>query len=61
MKRYIVKALIYFDDYEGKEITDNESAKKRKAGDIFQCYKKRYEYLKNKNAVVLMGINKRVG
>lgn len=57
--RYIVKALITFNDYEGLEINPKNKSTTRKVGDIFTCTKDRYLYLKERKAVVLMGINKR--
>ena len=57
MKNYLVKAIIKFDDYEGNDITKPEFKKARQIDDIFYCTKERYEYLKDKNAVLLMGID----
>ena len=56
--KYIVKSLITFNDYEGLEVKPENKSITRKAGDIFTCTKDRYLYLKERNAVVLMGINK---
>lgn len=56
MKNYIVKATRNFNDIEEK----NEAGKDtpRIAGEsVWNCTKERYEYLKENNAVVLMGID----
>ena len=58
MKNYIVKSLISFDDYEGLEVKPENPRIKRNINDIFNCTKERYEYLKENNAVELVGINK---
>ena len=46
MKNYLVSAT--------REFTDKEENKARKIGDEFYCTKERYEYLKLKNAVLLV-------
>ena len=57
MKNYLVKALINFDDYEGLDANNPANPHIRRDVDvIFNCDKERYEYLKSKNAVMLMGI-----
>lgn len=58
MKNYVVKALVNFNDYEGKEINPSNSFVERKISDTFNCTKERYEHLKEKKLVVLVGINK---
>lgn len=50
MKNYNVKAIINFDD-----ILENTA---RTIGDTFKCDKERFEFLFNKNAVELIGIDK---
>lgn len=57
MKNYVVKALIEFDDYEGAEIKPENPRTKRLINSIFNCTKERYEYLKENNAVELVGID----
>ena len=47
MKNYKIKALIVFEDLEEN--------KRREIGDEFLCTKERYEFLKNHNAVELVG------
>ena len=59
MKNYLVKALKSFDDYEGKEIKPENTFVHRNLNDEFYCTRERYEYLKEKNAVVLLGIEKK--
>lgn len=54
MKNYLVKALIDFNDMEEK--TEAGTDTPRIIGDVFNCTKERYEYLKSKNAVMLVGI-----
>lgn len=46
MKNYLVSAI--------REFIDQEENKARKIGDEFYCTKERYEYLKLKNAVLLV-------
>ena len=48
MKNYKVQAIMKF--------TDKEENVKRNVGDEFETTKERYEYLKSKNAVKLIGI-----
>lgn len=55
MKNYLAKALINFNDMEEK--TEMGTDTPRKIGDVFNCTKERYEYLKSKNAVMLVGID----
>lgn len=57
MKNYLVKAIKEFDDYEGAEIKPENPKTKRIVGAIFNCTKERYEYLKENNAVELVGID----
>ena len=58
MKNFVVKSLIDFNDYEGKEPTPDTKFIERKVNDIFLCTKERYLQLKEHNAVMLYGINK---
>ena len=58
MKNYVVKALSLFDDYEGLEIKPENPKTRRNVNDIFNVTKERYEHLKEKNLVVLVGIDK---
>jgi hypothetical protein len=58
MKNYIVIATREFDDYEGLECKPENHKEHRKKGDVFNCTKERYEYLKSNNAVLLRGIEK---
>ena len=58
MCNYKVRALIKFNDYEGKEITEKESFILRNKGDEFYCGADRYNYLKDHNAVELVEIEK---
>lgn len=57
MNNYKVKAVISFNDYEGKD-TSNPANKfiARSVGDEFVCTAKRYEYLKQNNAVELIEV-----
>lgn len=55
MKDYKVKVLFDFNDKEEK--TEAGTDTPRKAGDVFNCTKERYEELKKHNAVMLMGID----
>jgi hypothetical protein len=48
MKNYKVEAIMKF--------TDKEENVRRDMGDVFDCSKERYEYLKAKNAVKLLEI-----
>lgn len=56
MKNYLVKATIKFNDTQEKNEYGGDVV--RKIGDVFNCTKERYEYLKEHNAVVLVGIEK---
>lgn len=58
MKNYIVKALKGFDDYEGLEIKPENPHIRRIINATFNCTKERYEHLKSKGLVQLMGIEK---
>lgn len=58
MDNYVVRAIISFNDYEGKDINKSEEYIKRKIGDIFKCSSERYLYLKEHNAVELVEIEK---
>lgn len=59
MKNFVVKSLIDFNDYEGKDIDPSKNQYiERKVNDIFECTKERYLELKKHNAVMLYGINK---
>ena len=56
MKNYKVKALYDFNDTVEKNEHGVDTP--RKAGiSVWNCTKERYEYLKNHNAVILMGID----
>lgn len=55
MKNYLVKATINFNDMEEK--TEMGTDTPRKINDVFYCTKERYEYLKEHNAVMLVGID----
>ena len=57
-KRYVVKALKSFNDYEGKECVSTNPCVKRNIGDIFKCTKERCDFLRSKQAVVLVEIEK---
>ncbi len=57
MKDYKVKVLFNFNDKEEK--TEAGTDTPRKAGDIFNCTKERYEALKKHNAVMLVGIDEK--
>lgn len=59
MKNYIVKALTNFDDYEGLEIKPENPRIRRNTNDVFNVKKERYEYLKELNLVMLVGIDKK--
>ena len=59
MKNYIVKAITEFDDYEGKEIKEENPRIRRKINNLFYCTKERYEYLKSLDLVTLRGIDKK--
>ena len=56
MKNYLVKATINFNDTMEK--TEDGKDTPRQINDMFYCDKERYEFLKSKNAVILMGIDK---
>ena len=59
MKNFVVKSLIDFNDYGGKETDPSKNQYiERKINDIFECTKERYVELKEHNAVMLYGINK---
>ena len=60
MENYVVKALIDFTDYLGKDINNpaNEHYQRIANVSIWNCTKERYEDLKSKNAVMLVGIDK---
>lgn len=55
MKNYKVKVLFDFNDT--KEKTEAGTDTPRRAGDVFNCTKERYEDLKKHDAVMLMGID----
>lgn len=56
MKNYVVKALINFNDMEEKNELGGDTP--RQAGiSVWNCTKERYEYLKSRNAVMLVGID----
>ena len=56
MKNYLVKATRRFNDTQEKN--ENGVDTPRNIGDVFHCTKERYEFLKENNAVTLMGIDK---
>lgn len=59
MDNYVVKAIINFNDYEGKDINNtNNDYIERKVGDNFKCSAERYLYLKEHHAVELVEIEK---
>lgn len=58
MKNYVVKATMQFDDYGGLEIKPENPRILRKIGDVFNVTKERYEYLKDRGLVMLVGIDK---
>lgn len=58
MKNFVVKSLIDFNDYEGKDTSSQNEYVERKINDIFLCTKERYLQLKEHGAVMLYGINK---
>ena len=55
MKNYLVKVLFDFNDTMEKDKDGNDTP--RTKNDTFCCTKERYEFLKSKNAVMLMGID----
>lgn len=55
MKNYIVKAIRNFNDVEEKNEFGLDTPRKAEQS-IWNCTKERYEFLKQNNAVVLMGI-----
>lgn len=57
MKNYVVKAIIDFNDVEEKTEMGTDTPRQRNVS-IWNCTKERYEYLKEHNAVELMGIDK---
>lgn len=56
MKNYVVKALIDFNDVEEKTETGADTPRTANVS-VWNCTKERYEYLKEKNAVMLVGID----
>ena len=56
MKNYKVRALFSFNDTVEK--TENGTDTPRKNGDVWNCTKERYEFLKDHKAVELVGIDK---
>lgn len=58
MDNYKVKALINFNDYEGKDINAGGGFIARNVNDEFMCSAERYLYLKEHNAVELIEIQK---
>ena len=59
MENYKVKTIRKFDDYKGLEIKPENPKIERQINDVFNVTKERYEYLKNLNLVVLVGIDKK--
>ena len=57
MKNYVVKAIIDFNDVEEKTEMGTDTPRQRNVS-IWNCTKERYEYLKEHNAVELVGIDK---
>lgn len=58
MKNYLVKALRSFDDYEGKEISPENTFVSRKQNEEFYCTEERCQLLKDKGVVMFLGIKK---
>jgi len=56
MKNYLVKAIIDFNDVDEKTETGTDTPRKAEQS-VWHCTKERYEYLKSKNAVILVGID----
>ena len=56
MKNYVVKAVRNFDDVEEKNEMGGNTPRFANIS-VWNCTKERYEYLKNHNAVILMGID----
>ncbi len=55
MKNYLVKAIIEFNDTVEK--TSDGKDTHRPINDVFYCDKERYLFLKEHNAVMLVGID----
>lgn len=55
MKNYKIRALFSFNDTAEKNQDGVDTP--RKIGDVWNCTKERYEFLKNHNAVELVGID----
>jgi hypothetical protein len=60
MKNYLVRAIKSFNDYDGSDVKDaNNPYTPREANKSeWKVTKERYEFLKQNNAVVLLGIDK---
>ena len=56
MKNYIVKALFNFNDVEEKNEFGCDTPRIANKS-VWHCTKERFEYLKSKNAVMLIGID----
>ena len=56
MKNYLVRARINFNDVEEKDERGCDTPRKANISE-WKCTKERYEYLKNHNAVELLGID----
>ena len=56
MKNYIVKALFNFNDVEEKNQYGGDTPRIANES-VWHCTKERFEYLKSKNAVMLVGID----
>ena len=59
MKNYIVKATRDFTDYDGRPTIVTNPHVERKTNEEFKCTKKRFEYLKQHGAVILLKIEKK--
>ena len=57
MKNYIVKAIINFNDTTEKTEAGTDTPRTANVS-VWNCTKERYEFLKEHNAVILMGIDK---
>ena len=57
MKNYLVKAIINFNDTAEKNEVGGDIPRIANQS-VWNCTKERYEFLKSKNAVTLVGIDK---
>lgn len=60
MKNYLVRAIKSFNDYDGADVNDpnNQFVKREANKSEWKVTKERYEYLKENNAIMLLGIDK---